>query len=454
MDILAHGYPIPFIGSRYDVPRSRARRNGPGCDQYANWLRGAIDDMVRVGAVRQVPVAPWVISAVNVIPKSTPGKFRLIVDLRKLNFYVARRAFKYETLATFRDMIEEGDFFASIDLESAYFHVDVGEADQTFFGFEVFAKMYVFCVLPFGLRDACYIFTKIMSVLVRRIREMGVKCLLYIDDFLLAQLLLQLATVTAVRLVFERLGFLINEPKSVFVPTQLIDSLGYSVDSVRMLFRLTARRIAKFDAAIADVLADLQSRGVVSARLVARVTGHIAAAALIFAREGRLRSQHLLDAVVDVSRDGAWGRSIVLEEAAGDELRRWRTRVNSDSSAPISRRWRGAATDTLMSDASDFACGGLRRSLRSDFGAMDSWPARGALLPHERELSSTYRELCGVRFVLASFAPQLRRGAVIDFQVDSLNAAQIHARGGSLRRGPDGSLYLHQAAARHRGLRR
>ena len=105
MDIVRNGYKIPFNCDRRDVPRFEASGNGKGCNQYHNWLSKAIVDMETVGAVREVVDPPHIIARVDVVPKTTPGKFRLVVDLRCLNDYVQRRLFGYETLSTFRDMI-------------------------------------------------------------------------------------------------------------------------------------------------------------------------------------------------------------------------------------------------------------------------------------------------------------------------------------------------------------
>jgi hypothetical protein len=451
MDIVMSGYKIPFAVDRRDVPRFAASRNSSGCDEHKAWLLPHVALLEEVGAIRVVHEPPHIVASVNVVPKTTPGKFRLIVDLRCLNEYVLRRHFKYETLSSFRDRIEEGDFFVSIDLESAYYHVDVAEADQTFLGFRIDGVYYVFSVLPFGLRDACFIFTKIMSVPVRHLRKQGLRVLPYLDDFLFALRRACPDTANMIVNLLQSLGFIINFDKSVLIPTQLIDSLGHSVDSVDMLFRLTGRRIVKFDAAAVAVLAALED-GFAPARLVARVTGHIAAAALVFGREGRLYSHFLMDSIVDVARDAdvlgraAWSRRVFVGVAALDELRLWRNRLKHDASSSIRRRFRGSAQVLLASDASDLAWGGRVLSVEESWGATllrITASARGAFLSHECTYSSTWRELRGAVRVLASFAPRLA-GRLVDLQVDSQCAQLIFSKGGSLRRGPDGSLYLHK----------
>ena len=43
-------------------------------------------------------------------------------------------------------------------------------------------EWFVFCVLPFGLSTAPYVFTKVTCVLVRHWRSDGIRCQLYMDD--------------------------------------------------------------------------------------------------------------------------------------------------------------------------------------------------------------------------------------------------------------------------------
>ena len=43
-----------------------------------------------------------------------------------------------------------------------------------------------FCVLPFGLATACYLFTKLMCPLVKHWRGQGLRAILYLDDDIIA----------------------------------------------------------------------------------------------------------------------------------------------------------------------------------------------------------------------------------------------------------------------------
>lgn len=79
---IRHGYRIPFEG--VPPPPYRCGRNHAGADTHRTWLEGAIRELVAVGAARRWTGAqpPRWVSPLNVVPKATAGKFRLILDLR------------------------------------------------------------------------------------------------------------------------------------------------------------------------------------------------------------------------------------------------------------------------------------------------------------------------------------------------------------------------------------
>lgn len=439
MRMVESGYTIPFIGDRDKVPSFHAKGNGVGCDVHDAWLRKAIAEAEAVGAVSKVDERPHVVARVDVIPKATPGKFRIIVDLRCLNDFVLRRLFKYETLGTFRSMIHEGDYMFSFDLESGYYHLDVAPADRTFLGFMLFGRYYVWDVLPFGLRDACYAFTLLMSVPVNYLRGRGQRLLPYLDDFWFFNGVYDLKIVAFARHVFESLGFLLNEDKSVFVPALRLVGLGYVVDTILMRFSLKPERIAKFVAAAETVLASCEALGIVGARDVARVVGHIASASLVFGRRGTLNSRYITVAIAVPARLRRWSMRVKMCPTALAELRTWCESVQVVGLfSLIKSARRPPASIKLASDAGADAWGGHVE------GSPLSEAAHGDFNGAQKLLSSTYRELVGVLGTLQAYVAVLDYGSVVDIQVDSLCAAQAHAKGGSLSRHESGRLLNHE----------
>ena len=84
---------------------------------------------------------------------------------------------------------------------------------------------YLFCVLPFGLSTACYVFTKLLRPLVKRWRSMGLRAIVYIDDGICASASESEAE-KAIDIVvsdLDRAGFVLNIMKSQLNPVHVIN---------------------------------------------------------------------------------------------------------------------------------------------------------------------------------------------------------------------------------------
>ena len=92
----------------------------------------------------------------------------------------------------------------------------------------------MFCVLPFGLSTACYIFTKLLRPLVKRRRSKGLRYIVYIDDGICASKL-QDKCVENTKSIVDDLtfaGFILNIPKSKLTPSKLVSGLVSSLTFV------------------------------------------------------------------------------------------------------------------------------------------------------------------------------------------------------------------------------
>ena len=66
------------------------------------------------------------------------GKLRLIYDARHLNKYVEYRKFKMDQLSQQGRTVVSGSSYAfSVDITSAYYHVDLHDDALPYFGFRV-----------------------------------------------------------------------------------------------------------------------------------------------------------------------------------------------------------------------------------------------------------------------------------------------------------------------------
>ena len=99
-----------------------------------------------------------------------------------------------------------------------------------------------------GLTSSPRIFTKILKPVFSTLRsKFGHSCLGYIDDALnLGDTYTEAekATLHAVELLIS-LGFMIHPEKSIITPTQIIEFLGFVLNSIIMIVKLTDRKAEK-----------------------------------------------------------------------------------------------------------------------------------------------------------------------------------------------------------------
>ena len=155
--------------------------------------------------------------------------------------------FKMENLAMMKDLLREGDRMASIDLKDAYLSVSVWEEHRRYLRFSWRGTLYEFQCLPFSLCSAPRVFTKLLKPVLARLRHQGVHLIMYLDDMLVMaqsreELEKQLQQITS---LLELLGFVVNREKSKLVPTQLIQYLGFLVDSRVMKIGLMEEKVAQ-----------------------------------------------------------------------------------------------------------------------------------------------------------------------------------------------------------------
>ncbi len=113
------------------------------------------------------------------------GGLRPILDLRRLNFSLYKGMFKMLMIKTIMSQVQEGNWFVTIDLKDAYFHIKVVQRHRRFLRFAFGGKAYQYKVLPFGLDLAPRTFMKCMDAALAPLRLQGIRVLNYLDDWLI-----------------------------------------------------------------------------------------------------------------------------------------------------------------------------------------------------------------------------------------------------------------------------
>ena len=264
-----------FIDLCVPLPGGAIRSRPPSMSAPARLHAAAeIKALLEKGAIERVKDHPRLcLSPIFVIPKRS-GKLRMILNMKRINKHIPPVHFRMETLASILPLIREGDYAISLDLKDAYFHVPIHPASRDLLGFAFQNETYRFRVLPFGLRPAPRVFTRVVAVLAASLRSRGLRLFCYLDDWLLlaeSETLL-LDQVQILVESTQNLGFLINWDKSELSPSRTPLFLGARLDIPGRLARPSQDRIRSVSAAARQLLSATR----VSARQWLQFLGYLA----------------------------------------------------------------------------------------------------------------------------------------------------------------------------------
>lgn len=211
---------------------------------HASFVHSAVRGLVGAGSV--IAVSNSDITVCSPLGVVEGKKLRLIIDLRELNKHIDTVHFRYDDIKVACSLFEQGDFFFSFDLKSAYHHIDIDPAYYKYLGFEWDGQFYVFASLPFGLCSAPYVFTKVCRALVKSWRARGFKAFMFLDDGAGAAESEQRCKdiSKAVKMDIAKSGFLLSE-KSRLEPAQVGELLGFVLDLRIGQLSATNRRVEK-----------------------------------------------------------------------------------------------------------------------------------------------------------------------------------------------------------------
>ena len=133
---------------------------------------------------------------------------------------------------------------ATVDLKDAYYSIPVAEEDQIFLKFEWQGNYFQFICLPNGLASAPRLFTKVLKPIYAHLRSQGHFCMGHIDYSFLMGYNYTSCEENILEMVntFLKLRFVIHPTKSVLMPTQEIEFLGFLLNSTTMTVRLPPRK--------------------------------------------------------------------------------------------------------------------------------------------------------------------------------------------------------------------
>lgn len=415
LSVIENGYYLPFIS----LPARRSFRNHPSVVQNQEFVCQELKKLLASGAVVEVRQEDVLVVNPLGVVNNASGKSRLILDLRYVNNHLRSCKFKYEGIPAASELFQKDDWVFTFDYKSGYHHLDIFAGHTTFLGcsFQLDGKLryFKFTVLPFGLATGPYVFTKIQRALVKHWRSRGFRIFTYLDDGAGGeQGFAEACSISeSVRKDVRSSGFVANEEKSMWMPSQYVELLGFIMDLKAGTFHVPPRRVDALKQLL-DIIIAKDFR--VSARTLSRLTGSLVSMSLAMGPVVRLWTRAMYR---DICAAPCWDQPICLSSDSRSEVLFWKQNFDN-SGYPI---WAPSSKVEVLSysDASGLGWGGFAVHINGK-------PAVGSWSEEESGRSSTFRELRAIRYVLESYSGDLR-GKEVCHRTDNRNAEIIMSVG-------------------------
>ena len=286
------GDKIPF----YTIPPSIVKDTPKFTQPETDAIDNEISKLLQKGVVKP----PYheegeFISPIFVTPKSDGG-YRLILNLKSLNEYIDIEHFKMHGLKEILKLVERNCYMAALDIKDAYYSIPVEASFQKYLKFVWKGILHQFCMLPNRLSPCPRWFTKISKPPLAELRELKHDISAYIDDMYLQGNTKTkcVSNIVATIKKLRSLGFTIHEGKSNLIPTQKLDILGFTIDSVAMTVSLKETKKKDLSNLISKTIAKtfikIRKLSQVIEKIVAALPGSMYGA--LYYRHIELNKQH------------------------------------------------------------------------------------------------------------------------------------------------------------------
>ena len=204
-----------------------------------------VNNLLQSGVLSEVPLSdpkPKMLFRLFPVPKADPHNPRIIIDFKKLTKHLNPPSFKLPNILKLMQSHRDSDFMIKLDLMNGFFHIPLHKSAMRNMGIKCGKKYYHFNRLPQGLALAPYYMQRVMcSIIQSYVKDIDVKFLVYLDDFLF------LGSKPNLELVISRLmnsNLLFNEPKCILSPTKQLQYLGVNINLNNKSVALTEKFIS------------------------------------------------------------------------------------------------------------------------------------------------------------------------------------------------------------------
>ena len=276
------------------IPPSTVKNNPNFTQPETDAIDNEISKLLQKGVVKP----PYheegeFISPIFVTPKSDGG-YRLILNVKSLNEYIDIEHSKMHGLKEILKLVKRNCYMAALDIKDAYYSIPVEESFQKYLKFVWKGIPHQFCMLLNRLSPCPRWFTKISKPPLAELRELKHDISAYIDDMYL-QGNTKTKCVSNIVVTIKKLrslDFTIHAGKSNLIPTQKLDILDFTIDSVATTVSLkeTKKKDHLIFKTIAKTFMKIRKLSQVIGKIVAALPGSIYDA--LYYRHIELSKQH------------------------------------------------------------------------------------------------------------------------------------------------------------------
>ena len=269
---LVEGMRSGFRAGMQESPKCRASTtNTPSGRDHAGivdeYIQAQVSKGYMAGPFPKAKCAGVITSSLAVIPKKTPGKYRIIVDMSSprsasVNDNIQRQYthVAYSSVEDAAHLMQHcgpSSLLAKIDIQEAYRIVPIHPEDRPFLGICWQGQIYADCQLPFGLSSAPAIFSALGEALEWVLRQRGIRAVIhYLDDFLFVgrhgSTECQQALITTLA-TCEELGVPLA-PDKTEGPTTSLTFLGIELSTAPLAVSLPADKLARLRSLVRQYL--------------------------------------------------------------------------------------------------------------------------------------------------------------------------------------------------------
>ena len=414
---ISEGYSLPFKS----FPPPSFERNNKSARDDMPFVRQEVKRLESLGCIRKVQHRPrCVLPLSSVFSK----KKRLVVDgSRCLNPYLQHRRVRLQDHRDIPELVKEGFWFFTDDMDSGYWHIAVNPEHRKYLGIHIIEEdgsysFYVWLVMFLGISDAVFIFSTLTKPIRSYLASHGIPNIIFIDDHLTGGATKKLAIQNNnfSNDIWAKAGWVMS-PSKKQGPLKKILFLGLLICSDTMMFFIPEAKIVKLLAKADSLLSSKK----VKLRVLASFIGLLQSCGRALGPIVRLMSRCMYGFLMSNVNSFSWNHHLPLDQNVISEIRFWQENIVELNGFKFRVDLSMIEIQhDIVTDASNIGIYGYRY-FSNDFEIV----LRRLLTAREVKRSSTHRELLAVYEIYGGNDAIKFKNSVVRHLVDNKGVVSI-----------------------------